>query len=113
MTDIQTMEFQRWTQGIPTKFAPVDQAFLEAATDAGFDAFTHRGGLFGAQSDHRSVQIIHRGRGKKWEVIFLDRDSDVVTTVTTDLEQLTTTILGWISGRSLTAKEDSVRVKVG
>ncbi|MEZ6100510.1 MAG: hypothetical protein R3E01_16195 [Pirellulaceae bacterium] len=113
MTDIRSMEFQRWTVGTPTKYSPADETFLRAATDAGFDAFTHDGGLFGAQSSHRSVQIIHRGRGRKWEVIFLERDSDVVTTMTTDLEQMTSTILSWLSGRSLTAKEDSVRSVAG
>jgi len=107
------MEFQRWIVGTPTKYSPTDESFLRTATDAGFEAFTHVGGLFGAQSDHRAVQIIHRGRGKKWEVIFLEQDTDVVTTTTTDLEQMTSTILSWLSGRALTAKEDSVRSVAG
>lgn len=113
MTDMRKMEFQRWTQGVPTKYSPADETFLQKAVDAGFDAYTHDGGLFGAKSAHRSVQIIHRGRGRKWEVIFLERESDVVTTMTTDLEQMTSTILSWLSGRSLTAKEDSVRAVAG
>lgn len=113
MTDTRTMQFRRWSVGTPTKYAPADEAFLRAATDAGFEAFTHDGGLFGAQSEHRSVQIIHRGRGRKWEVIFLEQGSDVVTTMTTNLEQMTVTILGWLSGKALTAKEDSVRAVAG
>jgi len=102
MTDIRTMEFQRWTVGMPTKYSPADETFLRAAVDAGFDAYTHDGGLFGAKFAHRSVQIIHRGRGRIWEVIFLERDTDVVNTMTTDLEQMTGMILNWLSGRSLT-----------
>ncbi len=113
MADVRAMEFQRWNAGAPTKYAPADESFLRAATDAGFDPFTHVGGLFGAQSGHRAVQVIHRGSGSKWEVIFLERDADVVSTMTTDLEQMTSTILGWLSGRSLTAKEDSVRAVAG
>lgn len=113
MTEIRTMEFERWIVGTPTKYSPADESFLRAATDAGFHAFTHVGGLFGAQFDHRAVQIIHRGRGRKWEVIFLERDTDIVTTMTTDLEQMTSTMLCWLSGRSLTAKEDSVRAVAG
>ena len=113
MAEIQTMEFRRWIAGMPTKHPPLDETFLRAAADAGFNAFTHEGGLFGAQSERRSVQIIHRGRGKKWEVVFLERDADVVTTMTTDLEKMTSTILSWLSGRSLTAKEDSVRAVAG
>ena len=113
MTDIRAMEFQRWTLGMPTKNAPVDEAFLRTAIDAGFDAFTHEGGLFGVQSDHRAVQVIHRGRGRKWEIIFLERETDVVTTTTTNLEQMTSTILSWLSGKSLTAQEDSVQAVAG
>ena len=107
------MEFDRWVAGTPTKYPPADQSFLQAATDAGFQAFTHVGGLFGAQANHRAVQVIHRGRGRKWEIIFLEHDSDVVTTTTTDLEQMTITMLSWLSGKSLTAKEDSVRAVAG
>jgi hypothetical protein len=113
MPDMREMELQRWTAGAETKYAPADVAFLEAATNAGFEAFTHVGGLFGAQTAHRAVQIIHRGQGRKWEIIFVESDSDVVTTTTTDLEQMTATMLGWLSGKSLTAKEDSVRAAAG
>ncbi|MCA9184328.1 MAG: hypothetical protein R3E01_21190 [Pirellulaceae bacterium] len=113
MTDIREMELQRWTSGMPTKYPPADELFLRAATDAGFEAFTHVGGLFGAQAANRAVQIIHRGRGRKWEVIFMEHDADMVTTTTTDLEQMTITMLSWLSGRSLTAKEDSVRAVAG
>ncbi|MEM6980101.1 MAG: hypothetical protein AAF539_10595 [Planctomycetota bacterium] len=107
------MEFQRWSPGMPTKHAPIDETFLRTAVNAGFVAYTHFGGLFGAQSDHRSVQIIHRGRGQKWEIIFLEQGSDVVATTTTDLENMTTTVLSWLSGKALTAKEDSVQATVG
>lgn len=113
MTDIREMDFKRWTTGTPSKFPPADESFLQAATDAGFEAFTHVGGLFGAKATHRAVHIIHRGRGRKWEIIFLEHDSDVVTTATTDLEQMTITMLSWLLGKSLTAKEDSVRAVAG
>lgn len=113
MTNIRAMEFQRWVAGALTKYPPADESFMQTAADAGYEAFTHVGGLFGARSDHRSVHIIHRGRGRKWEVIFLERETDVVTTITTDLERMTSTILSWLSGRSLTVKEDSVRAVAG
>ena len=113
MAKTQTINLENWTRGMPTKYSPSDERFLRVATDAGFDAFTHKGGLFGAQSAQRSVQVIHRGRGQKWEVIFLERESDVVTTMTTNLEEMTSTILSWLSGRSLTANEDSVHAVAG
>lgn len=113
MTELREMQFQRWTAGTATKYPPADVSFLQAATNAGYEAFTHAGGLFGAKAAQRAVQIIHRGRGRKWEVVFVERDSDVVTTTTTDLAHMTTTMLSWLSGKSLTAKEDSVRAVAG
>jgi hypothetical protein len=113
MADIREMELQRWNAGMATRHAPTDTSFLQAATNAGYEAFTHSGGLFGAQAGHRAVQIIHRGRGRKWEVIFVEHDSDVLTTTSTDLPQMTPTILSWLSGKALTAKEDSVRAVAG
>lgn len=104
---------ERWAPGDPTKNPPHDQRFLEAVVDAGFDAFTHRGGLFGGQSDHRAVVIVHRGRGKIWEVVFQESDRDVVTTTTSNLERLTTTILSWLRGNPLTAEEDSLHAVAG
>jgi len=113
MTDMHSMEFEQWTADTLTKYPPVDSAFLQTATDAGFNAFTHTGGLFGAKAGQRAVHVIHRGRGKKWEVIFLENDIDVLTTMTTNLERMTRTILSWLQGRALAAKEDSVHTVAG
>jgi len=104
---------ERWVRGNLTKNPPSDKLFLEAVVDAGFFAFTHHGGLFGGQSDHRAVVIIHRGCGKKWEVVFQESDRDVVATTTSDLERLTTTILSWLRGGLLTAAEDSLHAVAG
>jgi len=104
---------QRWTPGSPTKNPPLDGIFLEAAVSAGFLAFTHEGGLCGGQSEHRAVLIIHRGRGTKWEVVFQENDLDVVTTTTTDLRNMTSTMLAWLQGRSLSADENSVHAVAG
>jgi hypothetical protein len=101
---------KRWTVGDPTKNPPNDRLFLEALVNAGFLAFTHQGGLFGGQSEQRAVVVIHRGHGIKWEVVFQENDSDVVTTTTTDLNRMTNTMLGWLQGGSLAADEDSVHV---
>ena len=103
----------RWTPGSPTKNPPLDRIFLEAVAKAGFLAFTHQGGLCGGQSEHRAVLVIHRGRGTKWEVVFQENDSDVVTTTTTDLRSMTTTMLTWLRGGSLSVEENSVRAVAG
>ena len=113
MTDVTSMDFQPWALGEPTKNPPNDEFFLEAVVKAGFNAFTHHGGLCGGRSGLRATHVIHRGRGKKWEVIFLENDSDVLSTTTTDLGNMTTTILLWLRGAALSAEENSVRAVAG
>jgi hypothetical protein len=92
---------------------PADRAFLEAVSHAGFMAFTGPGGLCGAKSSFRSVILIHRGRGTKWEMVFREHESDVVTTMSTDLAKMTATVLSWLRGAALFANEDSLRAKAG
>jgi len=104
---------QRWAPGSPTKNPPLDRFFLESVVKAGFLAFTHQGGLCGGQSEHRAVLVIHRGRGTKWEVVFQENDSDVVTTTTTDLSNMTETMLAWLQGGALSADENSMRAVAG
>lgn len=106
-------ECRRWTLGDPTKNPPDDRLFLEAMVDAGFVAFTHHGGLCGGRSEHRTIVVIHRGRGTKWEVVFQERDADVVTTTTTDLRRMMTTMLTWLRGGALAADEDSLHALAG
>ena len=113
MTDMRSLELQSWTPGKPTKNPPLDESFLKAVVNAGFQAFTHYGGLCGGQSEQRAVHLIHRGSGKKWEVIFLENDSDVITTTTIDLERMTSTMLCWLKGGSLSANQDSVHAVAG
>ncbi len=104
---------QRWNQGDSTMHPPVDVRFLHELADAGFVAFTGPGGLCGGKSKSRAVLAIHRGRGTRWEVVFRDNDSDVVTTTTTDLAEMTITVLAWLRGKSLTAEENSLHAIAG
>ncbi len=104
---------ERWTIDDPTKNPPSDQSFLEAVVKSGFLAFTHHGGLCGGQSGNRAVVIIHRGGGRKWEVIFQEHDADVVTTMTTNLQQMTNTSISWLQGAALAADVDSVHAVAG
>ena len=99
---------ERWEIGTPTMHSPVDSKFLEAVTQSGFMAFVGPGGLCGGKSERRTVFVIHRGRGLKWEVVFRESEADVVTTTTTDLESITIAVLAWLRGRSLSVDEDSL-----
>jgi len=67
----------------------------------------------GGKSEMRVLLAIHRGRGVKWEVVFRENDTDVVTTTTSDLQRMTNTMLSWLGGRSLAADEDSVHAVAG
>ncbi len=100
---------ERWHVGDPTKNPPNDRLFLEAILNAGSLPYTHYGGLLGGCSGPRAVVVVHRGRGEKWEVIFQENDSDLVTTTMTDLTRMTNTMLAWLRGGSLAADEDSIR----
>ncbi len=104
---------EQWKQGDYTRHAPLDANFLEALTSAGFMAFVGPGGLCGGKSSSRTVLAIHRGRGTKWEIVFRENDSDVVTTMTTHLPGMTPTMLAWLSGKSLTAEENSLHAIAG
>jgi len=102
-----------WQHGDATKHPPADLAFLDAVSRAGFTAFTGPSGLCGAKSVFRTVVLVHRGRGTKWEVVFREHESDMITTTTTDLAKTTATILSWLRGAALFASEDSLHAKAG
>ena len=104
---------RRWEAGNPTTHPPNDRQFLEAVADAGFVAFTGPSGLCGGKSETRTVLVIHRGRGIKWEIVFREGDSDVVTTTTTDLGSMATAIITWLRGGSLSADENSLHAVAG
>ena len=104
---------QRWAPGDSTKHPPLDASFLKAVVEAGFVAFTGPSGLCGGKSQTRTVLVIHRGRGVKWEVVFRENDADVVTTTTTDLDGMANALVSWLHGGSLTADENSVRAVAG
>jgi hypothetical protein len=104
---------KRWTPGDPTMHPPHDRALLEAVAKEGFVAFKGPSGLCGGKTEDRTVLAIHRGRGVRWEIVFRENDTDVVTTVATNLERMTTTILVWLRGGSLTVDEDSLHAVAG
>ena len=104
---------ERWQIGDATKHPPADAAFLEAVVQAGFLAFTGPSGLCGAKSESRSTVVIHRGRGSKLEVVFRENETDVVTTTTTDLANMTTAVLSWLRGGVLAADNNSLHAVAG
>jgi len=98
-----------WNSGETTIHPPVDVTFLEAVAEAGYVPYTGPAGMFGGKTETRSIVVIHRGRGKKWELIFREHEHDVVTTMTTDLTKATSSVLAWLNGKPLSVEPDSLR----
>ena len=98
----------RWRTGDSTKHPPVDAELLDSLVRAGFLAFTGPSGLFGGKSETRTVVVIHRGRGIRWELFFGEHETDMVTTTTTNLAAATEIVLAWLRGEALSVAEDSL-----
>jgi hypothetical protein len=103
----------RWQIGDATKHPPADAVFLQAIAQAGFFVFIGPSGLCGAKSERRSTIAIHRGSGTKWEVVFRENETDVVTTTTTDLATMTAAVISWLRGRALSVDENSLHAVAG
>ena len=97
-----------WEIGDPTKHPPVDSGFLETLAKSGFSTYTGPIGICGAKSNTRSVIAIHRGRGKRWELIFRQLDKDVVVTMSTDLIADAKFAAKWLRGETLHIAQDSL-----
>ena len=113
MTTIQlSPECSPWHFGDETMHPPADREFLEALA-RGLLHVHRPERLVRRKSAHRSAIAIHRGRGKKWELVFREHESDVVTTTTTDLPGTSATVLSWLRGGALSADENSLRAVAG
>ena len=97
-----------WEIGDPTKHPPVDSGFLGTFARSGFLTYTGPIGLCGAKSKTRSVIAIHRGRGKRWELIFRQLDRDIVVTVSTNLVADAKYAANWLQGEKLHVAQDSL-----
>lgn len=102
-----------WQIGGATKLSPQADEFLDAMASSGFLAFIHEHGLFGAKAGKRSVAIVHRGRGARWEIAFREHDVDIITTVTTELAESVHVVRDWLHGASLVADENSIHPLAG
>ena len=103
----------RWQVGDRTQHPPEDATLLKAVTEAGFVAFTGPSGLCGGKSETRSLVAIHRGQGRKWELVFRENEADIVTTRTTDLADATDAILTWLCGKMLDVDENAIHAAAG
>ena len=108
-TTLTSSGCDRWQAGDPTKHPPLDAEFLSKLLESGFSVFTGPSGLFAGRSESRTVVVIHRGRGVRWEMIFRENDTDMVTTTTNNLPTATESAVAWLRGGALSAETDSLR----
>jgi hypothetical protein len=86
----------RWEPGDSTSFPPDDVEFLRQIVEGGFVAFTGPSGLFGGKTEGRTVVVIHRGRGRKWEVVFREAELDVFITTISGLSKAVKSAISWL-----------------
>ena len=90
-----------WKIGQSTTFPPEDELFLQLLTQSGFSTFTGPSGLVGARCGRRDVIAIHRGRGKRWNLSFVDDNADQFEALVTDLPSTARVANEWLKGGSL------------
>lgn len=98
------------------RWSPANEASLlsgqeECLTDfhsAGFVPFTGPAYSIGARSNTRSVLIIHRGRGRRWEIVFSDLieepdspSSEVASCFTDDLVATKNAAIRWLRSETI------------
>lgn len=98
MSTNSSQSVKTWTIGDPTKFGEKDQIFLSTMIEEGFSAFTGPSGMFGAETDIRDFVVIHRGRGRRWEIFLREKKKDIGAEITTDLSQATELATAWLNG---------------
>lgn len=102
-----------WTPENETHHPIMDRLLLESLNAVGFVTFTGPSGLCGGKSEQRTALAIHRGRRIRWEVVFREHDTDIVSTTTNNLELLIPAALAWLNGRALIAAENSLYAVAG
>lgn len=75
---------------------------LNAFRNAGFVPFIHRHDVFiGAGNENRTVVIVHRGSGRRWEVVFNKALNEVAACHTVSLSACKDAGIIWLSGRTI------------
>jgi len=102
-----------WEPGTPTKFGMADEGFLRKILRSGHVAYTGPIGLFGGKSKQqvggeshsRSVDVIHRGLSRRWEICLDEDDTSVASEFVDNLEAAAIIAVHWLNG---VPKEDAI-----
>ena len=89
-----------WKRGDPTLNPPEDQEFLSEMAKE-FATYIGSMGLVGAKTQTRDVIVIHRGRGRRWELTLAENKADVHVTLLTLLPARASAAIAWLRGEPL------------
>ena len=92
---------QWWSSGDSTRYPPEDSEFLSRLANRGFSTYMGEGGLIGAVAGDRWIDVIHRGRGKRWRIGFLQTKSEVYSEVVTSLPSHVNAAIAWLENEPL------------
>jgi hypothetical protein len=90
-----------WRPGSVTINPPEDELFLRKLSEAGFATYVGPLGLVGAKNGTRSIVVIHRGRGRRWEITLRDDEFDRYVTNSTKLPDRALAGIAWLCGEPL------------
>ena len=90
-----------WCPGDVTRNPPNDELFLRGLAEAGFATYVGPIGLMGADRANRSIVVIHRGMGRRWEVTLREVEVDRHITKMTALPEQARAAIAWLGGESL------------
>jgi hypothetical protein len=90
-----------WRPGDPTRNPPTDELFLRELAEAGFATYIGPIGLMGADTVNRSIIVIHRGMGRRWEVTLREDEVERHITKVTALPEQAAAAIAWLGGESL------------
>ena len=90
-----------WVLGDTTSNPPEDEVFLGGLAKAGLAPYVGPTGLLGARAEDRSIVVIHRGWGRRWEVTLREGEFDSHVAKVTKLPERVEAAIAWLRGESL------------
>ena len=100
-----------WSIGESTPNPPEDAEFLRILVNAGFDTFISTNGLIGAVSGDRYVDVIHRGRGRRWRIGFATDGAEVYSASVNTLPKRAEAAVAWLRNESIAYIEQTLDPK--
>jgi len=90
-----------WAPRDSTPNPPEDNEFLCRLAGQGYKTFISRGGLVGSIAGNRSIDVIHRGFGRRWHIGFIQDNEEVYSEIVTLLPSHVSAAVAWLENEPL------------